>query len=189
MAFDASDIRVAGDTRIWVGAVGAAAPALGAPPGVGWTDLGFVTEDGVTFSFGRDTTDIRAMQSLDPVRTITTGMPKTVAFELMQQGREQFLIAMGGGAWAAGTGDDAGVFTYTPPTASETLARALLIDMVDGDANYRWVFKRCQNSEGVESTYSRSEAAIYPVTMSVLTPADNSAPYTLTTDDDAYAAA
>lgn len=188
MAFDATDIRVAGNAHIYLAPAGTAFPDWDETPGAPWVDAGYVTTDGITLAFNREVTDIFAMQSLDPVRTIATRLPKTIAFSLMQQGRDNLLLALGGGTFSAVVGET-GVFMYEPPDASVMDERAAIIEMADGEFTYRWHYKRLQNREGIEHKYLREDAATFPVTMQVLTPDDASVPFYLTTDDPAYAAA
>lgn len=188
MAFDSTDIRVAGTAHVYLAPFGTAFPDWDEDPAAPWVDAGFVTTDGITLAFNREVTDIFAMQSADPVRTIATRLPKTVAFSMMQQGRDQMLLALGGGTFSA-VPDETGVFMYEPPEASAMDERAVIIEMADGAHTYRWHYKRLQNREGVEHKYLREDAATFPVTMQVLTPADGSVPFYLTTDDPAYAAA
>jgi hypothetical protein len=185
MAFDAGDIRVAGVANIYLAPLGTAFPAWETPPADPWMDLGYVTPDGITANYGREVTEIYAMQSADPVRIISTRMPKTIAFSMMQQGRDQLILAMGGGTYAteAALTD---VFRYTPPDASVIDERAMLVEMVDGAFTYRWEYKRVMNREGVEEKLLREDSVNFPVTMAILIPADNSAPFNMITNDPAY---
>jgi hypothetical protein len=188
MALDATDIRVAGNTHIYLGAVGAVFPDWDDEPDTDdWTDVGYVTPDGVTFNFGREINEIYAMQSAEPVRVVNTRLPKTLGFNLMQQGRTQFAVAMGGGTWAAEVGAT-GVFRYEPPVVGANDERSALVEMIDGENTYRWHFKRVINREAIEFKYVREDAATFPVTLAVLPPADNTASFYLLSDDPAIAA-
>lgn len=188
MALDATDIRVGGNTRVYLAPINTAFPAWDITPAAPWVDLGYTTEDGVAFTFNREINEIYAMQSDEPVRTINTRLPKTVGFNLMQSGRDQFLVAMGGGTWADEVGQT-GVFRYEPPSVGATDERSILVEMVDGDHTYRWHFKRGQNREGIEFSYARQDASTFAVTMAILAPADGSVPFYLLSDDTALAVA
>ena len=187
MAFDATDIRVAGDAHIYMAPLDEAFPDWGDTPTGDWIELGFVTPDGITLGFSREVNDIFAMQSAEPVRTIATRLPKTVGFTLMQQGRQQLLLALGGGTFSAEP-LVTGVTRYEPPPPSDVDERALVIEIADGEYTYRWHYKRTQNREGVEHKYLREDAATFPVVQQILAPSDNSVPFYMTTDDPAYAA-
>jgi len=187
MARDATDIRVAGDAKIFLAPLGTAFPAWDTAPATGWNELGYVTPDGVTFNFGREVTEIFAMQSAEPVRIVNTRTPRTVAFSMMQQGVDQLILALGGGAVPA----DAvtGAFGFTPPDASVVDERAMLVEMIDGTYTYRWEFPRVQNREGVEEKLMREDSANFPVTMQILVPGDGGPSFEMVTDDPAYDAA
>lgn len=189
MALDALAVRVAGNTRIYLGAVSAAFPAWDDPleDDPAWTDVGYVTEAGVTWEMGRDVKDINAMQSAEPIRVISTKLPKTLSFDIMQAGREQYALAMGGGAWVAEVGAT-GVYRYEPPDVAEIVEKAAVIEMIDGDNTYRWHVKRCQNREGVTFKYTRDAAAEMPVKLAVLAAPDGSKPFYLLSDDVRFAA-
>lgn len=185
MAFDSGDIRVAGNATIYVAPLDTAFPAFGVAPTAPWVDLGYVTEDGITANYGREITEIYAMQSVEPVRIIATRMPKTIAFALMQQGQEQFMLAMGGGTFAT-DGAATDVFRYTPPDPSVVDEKAMLVIFTDGGFTYQFEYRRVQNREGVETKFVREDATTFPVTMQILVPADGSASFEMVTDDPAY---
>lgn len=187
MAFEAGDIRVAGNAQIYVAPLDTAFPAFGVAPAAPWADLGYVTEDGITANYGREITEIYAMQSVEPVRIIATRMPKTIAFALMQQGRMQFELAMGGGQWAV-DGAATDVFRYTPPDPSVVDEKAMLVVFSDGGFTYQFEYKRVQNREGVETKMVREDAMTFPVTMQILMPTTGTIPFEVVTDDTAYAA-
>jgi hypothetical protein len=187
MALDSGDIRVAGMAHIYLAPLDTVFPTWDTAPADPWVELGYVTTDGITATYGREVTEIYAMQSSDPVRIISTRTPKTIGFAMMQQGRDQLILAMGGGTYAAdGVATD--VFRYTPPDPSVIDERAMLVEMIDGLYTYRWEYPRVQNREGVEQKLVREDATTFPVVMQILTPVDNSAPFEMVTDDPAYGA-
>lgn len=186
MAFDSGDIRVAGQAHIWLAPLATPFPAWEADPAAPWNDLGYVTPDGVTLNYGREVAEIYAMQSADPVRIIATRVPKTIAFAMMQQGRDQLVLALGGGTYEL-EGLETDVYRYTPPDPSVIDERAMLLQMFDGIHTYWWEYPRVQNREAVEEKLVREDAATFPVTMQILVPVDNSAPFSMITNDPAYA--
>lgn len=188
MAYDAGDIRVAGVASIFLAPLGTAFPAWEVAPADPWVDLGYVTPDGITANYGREVTEIYAMQAADPVRIISTRMPKTIAFSMMQQGRDQLILALGGGTYALEAAET-DVYRYTPPDPSTIDEREMLVEMIDGLYTYRWEYKRVMNREGVEQKLLREDSANFPVTMGILIPADESAPFNMITNDPAYAPA
>jgi hypothetical protein len=189
MALDAGDIRVAGMAHVYFAPLLTAFPAFDEEPAAPWTELGYVTTDGLTLGFSREVQEIYAMQSLEPVRVISTKIPKTVGFSMMQQGRGQLILALGGGTWTTtGTAPDI-VHRFEPADASVIDERAMLVQMIDGAYEYRYGYKRAQNREGVEHKLVREDAATFPVTMQVLAPTDGSVPFFIESNDPAVAAA
>jgi hypothetical protein len=187
MALDSGDIRVAGMAHIYLAPLDTPFPAWEIEPATPWMELGYVTTDGITATYGREVTEIYAMQSSDPVRIISTRTPKTIGFAMMQQGRDQLILAMGGGSYALEAAET-DVFRYTPPDPSAIDERAMLVEMIDGLYTYRWEYPRVQNREGVEQKLVREDATTFPVVMQILTPVDASAPFEMVTNDPAYAA-
>lgn len=184
MAQDAGDVRVAGEANIYLAPLATAFPDFEVAPIAPWVDLGFVTPDGITATFGREVNEIYAMQSAEPIRVIATKLPKTIGFNMMQQGRNQLLLALGGGAF---TLEDVGVYRYEPPEPSVVDERAMILQIVDGTNKYRWHYVRTQNREGVEHKYLREDAATFPVSMQILEPTTSVKPFYMLTDDTAYA--
>lgn len=184
MALNSGDIRVAGMAHVYLAPLATTFPAWDVPPPDPWVELGYVTTDGITATYGREVTEIYAMQASDPVRIISTRTPKTIGFAMMQQGQDQLILAMGGGTYAAD--GVTGAFRYTPPDPSVIDERAMIVEMIDGAFTYRWEYPRVQNREGVEQKLVREDATTFPVVMQILTPADGSAAFEMVTDDPVY---
>lgn len=185
MAQDATDVRVAGEANIYLAPLDTAFPEFDAAPVAPWVDLGYVTPDGITATFGREVNEIYAMQSAEPIRIVATKLPKMIAFNMMQQGRSQLTLALGGGAFSL---EDVGIYRYEPPEASVIDERAMVLEIADGDNTYRWHYVRVQNREGVEHKFLREDAATFPVSMQILQPEDATVkPFYLLTNDTAYA--
>lgn len=181
MALDGTQVRVAGAGRVYVAPTSAAAPvdsstALAAE----YTDLGYVTEDGVSFTFGRETEDLNSWQA-DKVRVLTLRAPKSVEFALMQSNADTITTALGGGSVT----EDAGEFTILPPADDVNEERALVIEFSDGGVAYRYYFPRVQIQGEVSFTLTRSGAVTYPINFGVLS---NIPPYTIFSDDPALGA-
>ena len=158
-------VTVAGNGGVYVAPEGTALPttltALAAP----WEDLGYVGEDGVSFSFSREQEEILAWQSADPVRVLTTSEPKTLEFELLEFDRLTILTAFRGGAWAGATAP----FTYTPPDAGTEVVKALTIEGIDGTiGKFRFCFPRASLSGDVEFQLVRTDAVRFSMEFSVL---------------------
>lgn len=180
MAIDATEVRVAGAGHVYAAAAGTTLPTDLDPLSASWTDLGYVTEDGVGFSFGRETTDLNAWQG-SKLRVLTTAEPVSVTFALMQTNGDILPVVFGGGDIT----ENSGVYTFTPPDEGDNTERALCIEFTDGDLSYRYNIARAQIEGNVDFTLVRTGAVTYPLTFGVLAASPK---WTLVSDDPALAA-
>lgn len=186
MGKDANEIHVASDGGVYAADVGATMPsALTTDPEQnGFVNLGFFSEDGVTFTDTPTVEDLNAWQSSDPVRRLVTSRILTVSGSMIQVNQENFLVAFGGGEFSS---PGSGLYRYDPPAAQDPLAEsALVIRSLDGTKQNQYEVFRANVTEAVESQLSRSSAQQLPVTWSALTPAAGGASWGFLTDD-AYA--
>ena len=126
--------------------------------------MGYVGEDGVSFTFSRDQEEINAWQSAEPVRILITNEPKTIEFELLEFDRESLLLAFRGGAFSG----VASPWTYTPPDAGASDVRAMLIDGKDGALTFRFAFPRVQLQGDLEFALLRTDAVRLAMEFGVL---------------------
>jgi hypothetical protein len=162
---NAQDVVVAGTGAVYVAPDGTTLPAdLVTPLPSGWVDVGYISEDGVQFTFSRDQEEVNAWQVSTPVRVLVTNEPITIEFELEQFDRTTVQLAFRGGTFT-GT---ASPYTYTPPDAGASDVRALCIDAVDGTYHFRFAFPRVQISDDVAFALVRSDAVRLPLTFNVL---------------------
>lgn len=178
---DASKIVVAQRGSVYIGTVG---DAVDEDPdvtlGAGFTELGYTTEDGASFSASADVTDVNAWQSATPVRRIVTGRGVQASFTLEEWSDENFSLAFGGGDWTV----DSGVGIYTPPADEDALSEyQLVIDFQDGDKKGRLVIFRGNVADSVETTLSRTGAAVLPITFTGLTPDGGSTSWRFSSND------
>lgn len=173
MAIDGNQVRVAGGGHVYVAAKGTAIPKDLAELDVKtFFDLGYVTEDGVSFSFGRESEDINAWQG-DKVKVITTKEPAMCKFSLMQTNADTVKVAFGGGAvTASGTAPNE-IYTFTPPATGDNTERVLIIEFSDGAAKYRYCLPRVQIEGTVEYTLTRNGAVTYPLEFGILDNGDS----------------
>lgn len=162
---DATQVVVAGDQRLFVAPAGTPPPSsMSIDPAAPWVDLGYTTEDGIAVSLGKDTDDLMTSQSLDPVRKLVTGAPKTVTASLRQMNAETLTLALGGGT-LSGEDDD---WHFTPAASSFIDERALLVEAEDGANRFRFAFYRTMVSEAVEFSFVNTAGVVFPLTFSVL---------------------
>lgn len=181
---NADAIVVAGNGTVRVAPVGTTEPTTPtAAPSAAWLDLGFVTEDGVTFTDSKDIEDVLAWQSFYPVRKIITGKEATLAFSLREWDERTIPLAFGGGSV---TNPSAGVWRYAPPAPGTLDLRAMMIDWQDGSKNYRLIVPRGLVVEEVETNLTRTGSAELPITFSAIPASTSADPYKLLTDDIAF---
>lgn len=163
---DASEVVVGANGRILVADADTVAGLLpddmGALDGT-FMEVGYVSEDGVTFTNGQDIEDILAWQSFYPVRKVVTGKSTSVQFAMRQWNEITVKLAFGGGEIDV----NSGVSIYVPPAPDTLDERAMVVEWEDGDDTYRLVLPRGLVTGEVESNVVRSAAADLPVSFDV----------------------
>jgi hypothetical protein len=96
MALNAENVVVGITGKVYVGPTSATAPTSSAGTLTGFTDLGYVSADGVTVTTDRATNQIRAWQNADLVREIVTEGTLTYAFTLLETTQEAIEAYFGG---------------------------------------------------------------------------------------------
>lgn len=186
MSNESSEVRAYGDGSLYVAPIGTAFPAdADEAIGAAWTQLGFVTEDGVTPEFGQETTDVNAWQSADPVRILMTRKPKKIDFSLLQVNFETTSLAMGG---LEVTETTPGQFKVTPTDPSFFDVRALILEGIDNDLVYRLCYRKAVKDGAVTFPLSRNKASEFKISMRIIEPGGGQDPFELLTNDPAFAA-
>lgn len=185
---DSSQVVVGANGQVYVAPTSETAPDdVGTALAGAWQELGFVSEDGATFTEGKDITDINAWQSFYPVRRIITARNVTVSFALHEWSAANIEFALGGAV--TDNGDE---FVYTPPSPDDLDERSLVLQWQDSTKNYRLYIPRGIVSENVEVNLTRTGAADLPITFAATDPGTDGLGgtldiYTLFTDDPAFA--
>lgn len=177
------EVVVGANGRILVAPVGTAAPVdITADPSATWVELGYASDEGVTFTVGKEIEDVNAWQSFFPIRKIVTAMSGELAFELAQWNRDTVPLAFGGGLV---TEPSAGAYHYEPPEPGTVDERALILEFEDGAKSYRIVVPRGMVTEDVETEINKAPNSVLPITFAALGEA-GVAPWYLDTDDPAF---
>ena len=165
---DPAELTVGITGQVYVAPTGTALPttttgALNAA----FVGLGYLTEDGVSFSASKETQDIAAWQAFDPIRTIVTSRTVQATFSLQQWNEDTVPLAFGGGS-ISGTSPN---FKYSLPDPEDGLdERCMVIDVQDGDINLRFVIARGIVTEAVETQFQHGATAVLPITFKALKP-------------------
>lgn len=187
MANSATNVRAGLSVTVYTAAIGTVAPTAINGSLTGWTDLGYVSEDGVSITPSQDVKDIMAHQSLTAVRSISTARNYELKFAAMESKSEVFKLAFGGGSFAVtGTGA-AATSTYTPASASAIDERAFIVQMDDGTNKDLWIFPRTLVTDVGDISLKKDEAISYDLTVKVLTPSTGSVFTFLSSQTTAYA--
>jgi hypothetical protein len=127
MANTASAVKVGVTGSVYVGATSASAPTSSVATLTGFTELGYVSPDGVEEAIETSTSQIRAWQNGDLVREVITESTATFKFTLMETTKA--VIELYYGTTASGTGTSAKVDVN--PSASGG-RKSFVINVVDG---------------------------------------------------------
>jgi hypothetical protein len=154
MALDTTEIRVGANGSIHVAPVGTTLPAdSDTALAVDWLNLGYTTEDGVTFARDPSFNDIRGWQSKRTLRKILESETMMASFELIQWNKDTVALAFGGGEVSEPT---AGVFRYDFPDPEEMDERAMVISWLDGTITNRLICPRVQVASAIEIQLTRT---------------------------------
>lgn len=174
-------VVVAGNGIAYSALVGSTAPTNAtSSPAAAFELLGYISDEGATFTEGKEITDINAWQSFYPIRKIVSSRSVEVSFALREFNRRAVQFALGGTI----TGTAPGPYSYTPPPPESLNTKAFILDWIDGSKNYRLYIPQCLVTETVETTLSRTASADLPVTLAALD--SGGSIYTLFTNDPAF---
>lgn len=184
---DPTEVRVSGTGEIYVAPVGTALPTSSTGAlNAAFVGLGYVSEDGVTFTVTPEIQEISAWQSRQPVRRELVAQAVSAAFAIMQWNETTVPFAFGGGAVTNPSGSN---YRYELPTSGALDERAVIIDAVDGLITERFIMPRASVTDAVETSRVRTGAGLLPITLSGSQPADGSTALVYLTNDAASMAA
>lgn len=160
MANNASNLVVGANGTIYTAPAGTALPTTTTGVlNVAFSEVGYLTEDGGTFTYSEDTQDILAWQEEEPIDTLITGRNATYAFACREWNKTSVELAFGG-AKVTKEGEE---YRLDAPTTGSLDRRALVVDWEFREVNYRLVIPRGIASGDVSSTINRTSTADLPV--------------------------
>lgn len=184
MALDVDNILIAGTGRLYIAPEGTPMPShLSASLDADFVDVGYISEDGAKFTDSKTTNDVRPWQSFYPVRVHITERTGTLEVTLMEWKEATLITAFGGGGM---TQPFTGEYRYEPPEPEDLAINALVLDMADGERNFRIGIDRSFVTSNTESTFAKTGPALLPVTFAVLANGE-SKPWRIDTDDPGWA--
>lgn len=164
--------------RLWMADPGTALPSALEAPAAGWTDMGYLSEDGYDLSPSVDTEDFKVWPLKQTALSVVTGQEIELKLALAQWNADTTALYFGG-QWATA----GGVATLSVPL-QRSFEKALVIDAEDGGRTYRYVLARASLSDFETITHKHGELALLGFTLKVL-PASDSEWFQLVTDDEA----
>jgi hypothetical protein len=132
MANTASSVKVGVTGSVWVGPTSATAPTSATTTLTGFTELGYVSPDGLEEARDRSTNQIRGWQNGDLIREVVTESTATFKFMLMETTKA--VIELFYGATVAGTGASSAVAVNTSATGGK---KSFVFNVVDGSSVIR----------------------------------------------------
>lgn len=186
MALDGAQIVVAGTGAISVAPYGTALPdgsvSVRESLDSAFVDLGFTTEEGVSFSDGTSVTDLKAWQSLYPVRRLVAEYTGSIDFTLLQWNKDIWEQVVHGIV----TEEVANVVhKFTPTRAGVVAEKSLIVDFDDGVEEYRLVVPRVGMASDIDIPLTSSDAANIPTSWGVIG-GDSAGPWFLLTSDQSF---
>lgn len=166
MALDSGAIRLAQFGHVYVAPVGSAVPAdTSTAFDSSWRELGYVSEDGVSFAPSVDINDINAWQSKVPVKRSLTSIDFDITFQLLQTSQLATSLFFFGEQWDV-TGGEANLVVTANPQLDE---RAFAVEYTDDSGNInRIILPRALVTDREDLTLNRSDAVMWGVTLKAL---------------------
>jgi hypothetical protein len=164
MALDSDNVRVAVTGAVYVGPTTSAAPTGSASTLTGFTDLGYVSADGITETIDKTTSQIRAWQNGALVREVVSEGTYSVAMTFIETNQDVLELYFGTTITDGELNGD--------PTLSGG-RKSFVIDVVDGAIVERTYIPAGEITAVGERTLASGEAIGYAVTVTAYADASN----------------
>lgn len=163
MAKVESNIHVYGDldNTVYVADSGTAGPTDLTVPAAGFTEVGWISEDGLEESLEASSETFRAWQGATIVRKSITSSDRSFKFSCLEENAITQGLKYRGQAPVSGTGYE--TTTVTDQTANDE--RAWVIDLFDGDYQKRYVIPVGFYEITGSQTYSAGSLTVLEVTV------------------------
>lgn len=165
MAKDRDNIRIYGDdaSGVWVAPKGTTGPTDLAAPGVGYAEVGWLSEDGVDVDREANMAEFTGFQGGAIVRRKKTSVKDTFKFVCLEETATTMGLAFAGVAPTTATGVD--TFAITNQTASDE--RAWVVDVVDGTVTKRYVVPSGEAELTGTISHKNSDITMYEFTVTI----------------------
>lgn len=151
-----------------------------------FTAVGLTTRDGSSFSVAPEIKTVESHQSKYPTRTFKTKVTGQVQAALQEWNDSNFVSAFGGGSVTEPDPSGApGEYRYDPPSGSALSVVAVVLEVVDGTKNYRFVVESAQAASEVNLPFTPDAETSLPLALDILGN-DTTQPWHLLTNDPAF---
>lgn len=177
---DATEIRSFGYGGVYIAPVGTEPPAdITEEIDTGdWLSVGHITSDGVRPTLEKSV-ETRDSWTADDVWARATKRMVNIAFDLMQWNNTTVRLALDNPEI---TEDAPDAYSFDLPDSDAHAEWALIVEIQDGECNYRLIFPRTFNQAPTSLAFIRTGPTTIPVDMKILQPATG-AKGTVQTDD------
>lgn len=164
--FNAQAVRVGVTGTVYVAPVGTALPTtIAGSLNAAFKSVGFISEDALTESLAITTERLRAWQRPVGIRTLTTEVEWTFQFGMLETSPLVLDLYYG---LDDGTTVASGVATTAINAFPQSVQRAMVIEIVDGDVTTRYTIPVVEIGDREEITHNLSEGTIWGVTVNVM---------------------
>lgn len=165
MAKNLANIRIYGDqdSVVYIADKGATMPLDLAAPGVGFDDLGWLSEDGVDVTRESSSTDFTAWQGGTIVRSKVSGVKDTIKVVCLEETAVQLGLLYPGSTSATATG----VTKISVPGGSASNEKALIADFIDDDVTKRYSIPRAEVTGTGTVSHKNTDMTMYEFTFTI----------------------
>jgi hypothetical protein len=190
MTIDATQVRSAIKTELFVAPVGTAMPTdVTTALAAAWVNLGHHDADTTpSLNSESEREEIKSALSYYPVRITETGRMLTSKFKMIQRSADTIRLAFGGGDIVESGTPPAETYTYTPPALGVVDERAFVFQITDGLIIDRYRLYRGLPILASEIEFKRGAATAFELEVAHMESASGDV-WDLVTNDDAMATA
>lgn len=186
MALNDDAVRVGITGNVWVAPVGTALPVdVTTALNAAFVEVGHISEDALTESLEITTELLRTWQRPIGIRTLTTEVNWTFQFAMLETSPLNLELYYGGAQTTTGSG----VATTAIPAWPTATAKAMVIEIIDGNIITRFALPKVEIGEREEIEHINTAGTAYGVTVNVLGTSLDDMGYRITNDPEFIAAA
>lgn len=183
MPFSPDQVRVFQTGEVWVAPYGTTIPTdMSAVDFNAYDTLGYISEEGFTYTSEMNVSEIMSWQSKGPIRIPENSRITRFAMSLMEWNDAAVEVFFGGGSFTSLGG---GIERFNPPDPGTVTEWTVIFDTRDGNVDYRWVFDKAVLTEAGDVQFTKDAAALLPVTLTALGGTDGSAGWRVYRDANA----